>query len=373
MTVRNNNVMGLIFANMHDETVRDMTSVRSMGSIPIGGRYRLIDFPLSSMVNAGISKVGIVTKSHYQSLMDHIGSGKSWDLSRKHDGLTFLPPFNTDREDLYGGRVATLAGVRSYLTRAREEYVLLTDCYVVGNIDYDRLIDAHIESGADVTIGYKRGTTPDLRDNMVLTMDGSGWVTDMQLTGGGQPDCRYGLGIYILRRELLWQLVSEAVSRNQMYFDRDVLQKHHGDMRVQGVEITEYTAVVCSLSSYFAAGMAFLEGDVRQALFPAGRPIYTKVRDCAPATYGLHSEVSDSLVADGAHIEGTVRNSIIFRNVHIERGAVVENSIVMQGSVVKQGAVIHAAILDKNVTVQSGRTLRGAYSYPMFIHKGAVV
>lgn len=373
MTVRNNNVMALIFSNMHDEALRDMTAVRAMGSIPIGGRYRMIDFTLSGMVNAGITKVGIVTKSHYQSLMDHIGSGKSWDLSRKHDGLVFLPPFNNTREDLYGGRVATLAGVGSFLTKAREEYVILADCHLVGNIDYDRLIDAHIDAGADVSIAYKRGTLPDLRENMLLTVDEAGWVTDMQMNVGGMTEGCYGLGIYILRRELLWQLVSEAVGRNQMYFDRDVLQRHHGDMRVQGVEVTEYTAVVCSLSSYFAANMAFLDNEVRQALFPSGRPIYTKVRDCAPATYGLHSEVSDSLVADGAHIEGTVRNSIIFRNVHIERGAVVENSIVMQGSVVKQGAVIHAAILDKNVTVQSGRTLRGAYSYPMFIHKGAVV
>ena len=91
--MRNNNVMALIFSNMHDESVRDLTAVRSMGSIPIGGRYRLIDFTLSSLVNAGVIKVGVVTKSHYQSLMDHIGSGKAWDLSRKHEGLCFLPPF----------------------------------------------------------------------------------------------------------------------------------------------------------------------------------------------------------------------------------------------------------------------------------------
>ncbi len=370
--MRNNNVMGLIFPNIHDEELRDMTSVRSLGSIPVGGRYRMIDFTLSGMVNAGITKVGIITKNRYQSLMDHIGSGKAWDLSRKHDGLTFLPPFNNAREDMYGGRVAALAGARSFLTKAKEEYIVMSDCHLISNIDYDRLIDQHIESGADISMAYKRGLLPDIRDNMILTMDEAGWVTDMQTTTGGLEGC-YGVGIYIMRRELLWHLVSDAISRNMTDFDRDVLQRQIKDLRVLGVEITEYAAVVCSLSSYFAANMAFLEDEVRQALFPAGRPIFTKVRDCSPATYGLHSEVSDSLVADGAHIEGTVRNSIIFRNVHIEKGAVVENSIVMQGSVVKQGAVIHAAILDKGVTVQSGRILRGAYSYPMFIHKDAIV
>lgn len=370
--MRNNNVMALIFSNMHDEALRDMTAMRAMGSVPIGGRYRLIDFTLSGLVNAGIARVGIVTKSHYQSLMDHIGSGKAWDLSRKHEGLSFLPPFDS-REDLYSGRIAALAGIMTYLQRAREEYVILTDCHVVANLDYDRLIEEHIESGADITVGYKRGPLPELRENLVLTVNETGRVTDIQLNETGLVDCAYGLGIYILRRDLLERMVSEAISRSHMHFERDILQRYHGDMPMHGALITEHTDVICSLSSYFATSMSFLEPKVRQALFPAGRPVYTKVRDCAPATYGLHSDVTNSLVADGAHIEGTVRNSIIFRDVHIERDAVVENSVVMQGSVIRRGSAVHSVILDKNVTIQSGRTMQGAGSYPLFISKGAVV
>lgn len=370
--MRNNNVMALIFSNMHDESIRDMTAVRSMGSIPIGGRYRLIDFTLSSLVNAGVTKVGIVTKSHYQSLMDHIGSGKAWDLSRKHEGLCFLPPFNT-REDLYNGRIAALAGIGPFLERAREEYVILADSHVVGNIDYDRLIDEHMESGADITIGYKRGPLPAQRNNLILTMNEQGHVSDIQINDNAGMSSCYGLGIYILRRDLLNRLLAEAVSRNQMHFERDILQQYLGDMRMQGAEVTEYVQVISSLSSYFATSMAFLDSDVRAELFATGRPIYTKVRDCAPATYGLHSEVSNSLVADGAHIDGTVRNSIIFRDVHIERDAVVENSIVMQDTVVRKGSYLNAVILDKNVMIQSGRCMRGAESYPMFIAKGAIV
>lgn len=371
--MRNNNVMALIFSNMHDESVRDLTAVRSMGSIPIGGRYRLIDFTLSSLVNAGVIKVGVVTKSHYQSLMDHIGSGKAWDLSRKHEGLCFLPPFNA-QDDLYSGRVAALAGIGAFLERAREEYVILADSHLVGNIDYDRLIDAHLDSGADITIGYKRGPLPAQRNNLILTMDVDGRVADIQIgDANGEQNSYYGLGIYILRRDLLHRLVADAVSHNQMNFERDILQKYREDMRIQGAEVTEYVQTIHSLSSYFAANMAFLDSDVRAALFPKGRPVYTKVRDCAPATYGLHSQVSNSLVADGAHIDGTVRNSIIFRDVHIERDAVVENSIVMQDAVIHRGAHLDAVILDKNVTIHDGRCLRGADSYPVFITKGAVV
>lgn len=370
--MRNNNVMALIFSNMHDDALRDMTVVRSMGSIPIGGRYRLIDFTLSSLVNAGIAKVGIVTKSHYQSLMDHIGSGKAWDLSRKHEGLCFLPPFDT-REDLYSGRVSALAGIGAFLQNAREEYVILCDSHVVGNLNYDRLIEKHIASGADISIGYKRGPLPELRENLVLTLDDGNRITDIQINESGLRDCCFGLGTYILRRDLLVRLVSDAVSRNQMHFERDILQRYHGDMPMHGVEVTSYAEPICSLSSYFAVSMDFLDSRVRADLFPAGRPIYTKVRDCAPATYGLHSDVTDSLVADGAKIEGTVRNSIIFRDVHIERDAVVENSVVMQGSVIRRGSMIHSVILDKNVTIQSGRTMQGAGNYPVFISKGAVV
>lgn len=370
--MRNNNVMALIFSNMHDESLRDMTAVRSMGSIPIGGRYRLIDFTLSSLVNTGITKVGVVTKSHYQSLMDHIGSGKAWDLSRKHEGLCFLPPFNT-RDDLYNGRIAALSGIGSFLDRAREEYVIITDSHVVSNIDYDRLIDAHIDAGAEITIGYKRGPLPAQQNNLVLTLGENGQVADIQTDASGVTDCCYGLGIYILRRDLLQRLVAEAVSRNQMHFEWDILQRYCGDMRIQGAEVTEYAQVICSLSSYFATNMSFLDSEVRAALFPAGRPVYTKVRDCSPAIYGLHSQVTNSLVADGAHIEGTVRNSIIFRDVHIDRDAVVDNSIVMQGTVIRKGSSLNAVILDKNVTIQSGRALQGAASYPMFIAKDAVV
>lgn len=187
--MRNNNVLGLLFSNMHDEALRELTGIRALGSVPFGGRYRLIDFPLSNMVNAGISKVGVITKSNYQSLMDHIGSGKSWDLSRKNEGLYFLPPFgNTD--ELYNGRVASLSGIMPFLRNSKEEYVVLSDCHVVGNIDYDRLVEEHIASGADVTIAYKKGAPPaDMENGAAL--DGLGRAGDRhghpQRGAGGKP------------------------------------------------------------------------------------------------------------------------------------------------------------------------------------------
>ena len=262
--MREYTALGLIFANMHDEAVRDGTAVRSMGSLPFGGRYRLIDFVLSGMVNAGIGKVGVITKSYYQSLMDHLGSGKAWDLSRKNEGLYFLPPHSSD-DAMYQGRIGSLCDVISFLQHSDDDLVVMSDCNMVASIDYAALIRRHVDSSADVTVAYRRG------------------------------------------------------------------------------------------------------------LFPPARPVYTKLRDCAPAQYGLHARVENSLVADGARIDGTVKNCVIFREVEVGRGAVLENCVVLQHTVVGAGCSLKCIIADKNVIFRDGRTLQGFDSYPVYIAKGSVV
>ncbi len=371
--MRNNNVMGLIFSNMHDEALRELTAVRAMGSVPFGGRYRLIDFTLSNMVNAGISKVGIITKSNYQSLMDHIGSGKSWDLSRKNEGLYFLPPFGTS-DEMYNGRIASLAGITPFLRNSKEELVILSDCHFVGNIDYDKLIDAHLDSGADVTIAYKRGAVPRMSENLVLwPQEGTGRISDLVIHYTGQEKNAYGIGLYVMRKNFLMQAVSAAASRNRMHFERDILQRNLGNIELYGYEVPEYLQVISSIESYFHANMALLETDTRAALFDVGRPIYTKVRDCAPAIYGLHASVSHSLVADGANIEGKVSHSIIFRDVQVARDAALENCIVMQGTVICERSRLGCVIMDKDVVIKDGRSLNGFESFPVFISKGSIV
>lgn len=370
--MRNNNAMGLLFTNMHDEALRDLTAMRAFGSVPFGGRYRLIDFALSNMVNAGISKVGLVTKRNYQSLMDHIGSGKSWDLSRKNQGLYFLPPFGTS-DEMYNGRIASLAEIEVFLRNSKEDYVLMADCHVVGNIDYDALIETHVASGADITIAYKTGSAPDMPDNLLLWTDGSGQVRDIVLGTRPAGACDYGIGLYVLRRDLLLRLVSGCLGRNYHHFERDVLQRQVEHMRIFGYKVPEYTLLITSLSSFFEANMALLRAEVREKLFVPSRPVYTKVRDCPPALYGLHASAAHSLVADGAKVDGVVKNSIIFRDVTIGRDARVENCIVMQGTRVGAGSALSYVIMDKNVTIEEGRTLQGFGSYPIYIGKGSSV
>jgi glucose-1-phosphate adenylyltransferase len=370
--MRNNNVLGILFANRHDEALPGLTNNRPIGSVPFGGRYRLIDFALSNLVNAGISKVGIIAQNNYQSLMDHIGSGKSWDLSRKNEGLYFLPPFTMSNE-MYAGRIASLMNIRPFFRNSKEDYVILSDCHVVGNIDYDTMLQAHLASGADITVACQYDTPPALKDNLILRVTDEGRIDDIVLGHCPSERCHFGIGLYIMRKDFLVRMLDGASSRNQMSFERDILLRHLDEMHIHAYCVPEYTALITSLSSYFKANRALHDDAVRTALFQPQRPIYTKVRDAAPAVYGLRSSVSNSLVADGCFIEGTVRNSIIFRDVRIARGACIENSIIMQGSVVCEKTSLNCAVLDKNVVIKASRTLSGAEDYPLFINKGTIV
>lgn len=368
----NTRALGLIFANMHDDAVRDCTAVRAMGSLPFGGRYRLIDFVLSNCVNSGISKVGIITKSHYQSLMDHLGSGKAWDLSRKNEGLYFLPPYSSD-DEMYQGRVDSLADVRTFLDHSNEDYVLLSDCHMVGNIDYAAIVRDHIDSGADVTVAYRYGAVPQLADIPQITVDAQGRVTDMLIGRVEEAQACYGIGLYVMRKDWLIRNVKEAQARNLHHFERDLLQSHLNEMVIHGYEVTSLIMPIYSLESYYAANLALLDPQVRQALFPKSRPVYTKIRDCAPAQYGLHAQVTCSLVADGSHIDGKVNNCIIFRGVTVARDAELENCVIMQDVTVSGGCKLRCILADKNAVFRENRVLQGFDTYPVYVAKNIIV
>lgn len=370
--MRGNNVLGLIFSNVHEEKLRELTEPRTMGSVPFGGRYRLIDFPLSNMVNSGINKVGVITKSNCQSLMDHLGSGKAWDLSRKREGLFILPPFSETR--IPNSRIESLASIKTFLSNSKEDLVLLTDSDVVCNIDYSDVVARHVKTGADVTLVCRFGPLPDkISDPIVLTTDPDGRVLDLLVAPRTDGDCCYGLGMLLMRRELLIRLVDDCVSRNLYGFKRDLLQRNLSSLRFYSYEFNGYAQVICSSVSYFAANMELMQPNVRAQLFNPNRPIYTKVRDDMPARYGLGSCVSNSLIADGCVIDGEVRDSVLFRGVRVGKGAVVENCVVMQDGRIHPGCRLKYVITDKNVLLQNDRSLLGFESYPIFISKGSVV
>lgn len=370
--MRANNVVGLIFSNAYDSAIPELTMLRTMGSVPFGGRYRLIDFVLSSMVNSGISKVGIATKSNYQSLMDHLGSGKPWDLSRKNGGMYILPPFSTRNFGGVANRIELLQGCMNFLTHSREEYVLLADCNVVCSVDFGELLEAHIASGADITAAYRRSVKPALTDLMSFAFDGAR-ITGISVGAPTGEEEAYSLNIFLMRKALLERLINEAVSLHFDNFERDLIQRNLESLTICGFEEKGFVRTLSSLQSFYDVNMELLHNENRRQLFMPGRPVFTKVRDDMPTIYGIDASAKNSLVADGCTIEGTVENSILFRGVYVGKNAVVRDSILMQGSMICEKAQVRCVVMDKNGVLRPGKKLCGDETLPIYIGKGVMI
>lgn len=375
MDVNMGNVLGLVFANMHDTTLGDMTKNRTMGSVMFGGRYRLIDFPLSNMVNSGISEVGVITKSNYQSLLDHLGSAREWDLARKKGGLYILPPFGNVESTLYRGRIEALYGAMSFIKHSGAKYVILSDCDVVTNIDYKPIVAAHIESGADITAVAHTGvySSDDIKTSTVFNVDADKNVTSVLINPDISGTCTTSLNVFVMSMDFLIETVNDAMARGNVSFERNILQEKCRELKIKIYEYDNYFSKLNSPESYFKSNMALLEPENARKLFVPKRSIYTKVSDNAPVKYDLDSKVSNSLIADGCIIEGEVENSVLFRGVKVGKGAKVKNCILMQGTVVGDNAELSYLITDKNVSICENHILTSSPQYPMYVGKGASV
>lgn len=368
------NVLGIIYSNAYDESLSELTSFRTMGSVPFAGRYRLIDFVLSGMVNSGITKVGITTNSNYRSLMDHLGSGIPWDLSRKREGMTILPPFNLNEGaefDKTGTRISILKGIMGYIADSSKEYVLLSDCNLASCPDYDDMIEGHINSGADITIACQVGKAPALHNTMVFDLD-EDRIKRVKISPVTDEDVCYSINVILMKRVLLERLINGVVSHSGSSFEADVIQRNVEKLDMRAYKVKSYTRTIDSLKSYFDISMDLVNGGYKE-LFSPDKIVYTKVRDYMPSIYGIGSSVNNSLVADGCIIKGRVENCILFRGVRIDAGAVVKNSVIMQDSYIGADAKINCAILDKDVVIKPGRELSGAETYPIYIGKGIIV
>lgn len=375
----NTNAMGIIFPNSYDDFVPELVSERLMASIPFGGRYRMVDFILSSMVNCGIDNVSVLVRSNYHSLMDHLGSGREWDLTRKNGGLTIYPPYAEKHVKVYGGRVEALYNVLPLLKSAKEKYVVLTDANIAVNFDFIAMMDAHIKSNADVTVAYAKQEIPegllkrDEASNFYYTMKiEDGRVEKIYMNSKDAGVQNLSMNIYIVNRELLIDQINTAYLRGAMFFERDILANKTDALNIQAYEYDGYIARICDMKSYYEENMKLLKDENLDALF-SGNPIYTKIRDDNPTRYIPGAVARNSLVADGCVIEGEVENCILFRGVKIAKGAKVKNCILMQDTKVGEGASLENVITDKNVTVTEGKKLCGPDSYQVFVGKRQVV
>jgi glucose-1-phosphate adenylyltransferase len=371
-------IMAIIFAYQRNEGLTDLTLKRSLASVPFGGRYRMIDFSLSNLVNSGVSEVGVITQHNYHSLMDHLGSGKEWDLSRKRDGLFILPPFISGQSSpsmLYRGKLDALSAAMAFIRRSSSKYVILTESDTVCNMSFDGALQFHQEKQADITAVYCKCNMDDenYTQNSYLSVDEDGRVNDIVIKPRLHRYDKRLMEMYIIKRELIEYLVMEAMALNLSNFRRDILQSKHSELKVYGYEFKGFNAKINSVKALFDANMRILDSDTRQELFSQRRPIYTKIRDEVPTYYGPTSNVKNSCLVDGCIIEGEIENCILSRGVKIGKGAIVKNSIIMQGTEVMDGAFVANVIADKDCIIHEGKTLVGCQSYPVVLRKNSVV
>ena len=366
--------IGVIFSNTHEENVPELVRRRTMASIPYGGRYRIIDFALSNMVNSGITTIGLVTSNNYRSLIDHIGSGKDWDLARKDGGIILLPPFSEKNDKLYTTRLEALASLRGFLGRRKEEYVVLTDCDGVAKFDIADIIRAHEEKKADITLVTHYGKIANRSEFLLVNADENGRINEVKLTPHltAEEKANVYINLMVIKRQFLLNLVEDSVAHGYNSLESDILVKQLDTIKIYQYDFKGYYAGIDSMSAYYKHNLELLDKEVRDELF-GDRDIYTKVRDSAPSKYGENAVVKNSLISDGCEIEGIVENSILFRGVKVSKGAVVRNSIIMQDNMIGEHTSLNCVITDKNVVIGDRKTLSGCSTLPYFIQKGTLL
>lgn len=371
----NKKLVAVLFASANESNLNELTLHRTSASLPFGGRYRLIDFTLSSLVNSGVTRIAIITRSNYQSLMDHIRMGRDWDLNRKNSGIAVFPPFvlNTALE-VYKGKIEAIYTILDYLKKAPEDYVFISNCNVAGNIDVDGILAEHIEKNADFTVVCHKAQINSSK-RIVLEKNEENFATDIYSVAVPSDESKVvSLNMYVASKDVIIDRVEKAYARGHFDFEKDVLFKECASgSKIYVKEITEYAAVIDDVKTYYTENMRLLEGNVRRQLFMGENDIYTKVKDSVPTIYQDKASVKNSIIADGCTINGTVENSILFRDVTVEEGVVIKDCIIMENNYIMKDSRLSNVITDKDVTVRAGRQLSGAESYPIVIVKSKIV
>jgi len=370
-------MIGLCLSDPHPDRASDGSPIRTLSAARFAGRYRLVDFMLSNMVNSKIKNIGIILNSHYQSLIEHIGMGKEWDLARKSGGVTFFPPYHADdRRSVNSELDGPLQRAALFLAESKQDYIVLADSSIIYNMDYRSAVEAHKKSGADVTAIYtKKKLTAGERENTIaFTFSEDNRVTGIDLPQPNAESVNVSLGAYIMHKRNFIQLTAGEKHCGMLRFSKVILAEALKRLRVEGYEFKGYSAHICSVETFFHYNLDILNMDKMNALFHLeGRQISTNTKDSLPAKYGKQADIQNSLVADGCQIDGTVINSVICRNVKIGAGAVVKDCVLQDETVVEKSAKLECIITDRGVRISENRAMMGYKTYPVYIERYRVI
>lgn len=357
---------GLISSNYNNTKFGKLTAHRPIASIPFGSRYRMIDFPLSNMVNSGITQVGLITPHIYRSIMDHLGSGKDFGLSRKNGGL-FILPGSTYGYDLGKGKfsIRDCRGNMQFFQKTKYDRLVLTTCSKIYNIDYRDVEKVHEEKDANITFVYQKDATGNEGD-CVLDFDARGKLNGIRRLKKKEKKVNLYLDGTIIEKNAMMKILDWY--KDNSYMDvMEAIAENIDRFSIATYEFKGFARAISSVQEYMEVSKELLNEEVMRELFMGDRLIHTKIHDAPPVKYTDTAVVKNALVGTGSIVKGYVENSIIFRDVVIEEGAKIKNAIIMQKCHIGKKAVIEDAIIEKAVDIDEGEVHKGTDKKPAII------
>ncbi|MBQ2642660.1 MAG: glucose-1-phosphate adenylyltransferase subunit GlgD [Eubacterium sp.] len=344
--------VGIILAGGSNTKMDVLSQKRAVGALPIAGSYRAIDFVLSNMTNSHIQRVAVLTQYNAWSLNEHLSSSKWWDFGRKQGGLfVFTPSITADNGFWYRGTADAIGQNLSFLKRCHEPYVIIASGDGIYKLDYNDVLEQHVQSGADMTIVCKEmAEDADVSSYGVITTDETGRVTDFEEKPLQSDSRLVSTGIYVIRRRLLIQLIEKCIEQDQFDFVSDIIMRRN-QKKIQVYKLDSYWQNVASIEKYYEVNMDFLKKDVRDFFFRQYPDIYSKVEDLPPAKYNPGSDISNSLISSGCIVNGKIENSVVFKQAYIGNNCVIKNSIILNDVYIGDNSVIENCIVESHSTI----------------------
>lgn len=353
--------IGIILAGGNNKRMKALSEKRAVAAMPIAGTYRSIDFALSNMSNSHIQKVAVLTQYNTKSLNEHLSSSKWWDFGRKQGGLfVFTPTITSVNSNWYRGTADSLYQNLHFLKESHEPYVVLASGDGVYKLDYNKVLEHHIQKRADITVVCSKAQDQeDLARFGQIQTDSDGRIVEFVEKPMVAVSNMVSCGIYIIRRRLLIELIEACAAEDRYDFVSDILIRYRNIKRIYAYKMDTYWRSVSSVKAYFETNMDFLKKEVRDYFFRQGDEIYTKVDDLPPAKYNPGANVSNSLIASGCIVNGTVEDSVVFKNAYIGNNCYIRNSIILNDVYIGDNTRIENCIVESRDTIRANTTCVG--------------
>ena len=347
--------IGIVLAGGNNRMMRELTNKRAIASMPVAGSYRAIDFALSNMSNSHIQKVAVITQYNARSLNEHLSSSKWWDFGRKQGGLyVFTPTITAESSSWYRGTADSLYQNIDFLKSSHEPYVVIASGDGVYKLDYNRVLQYHIEKKADVTMVVKKlDNRADIGRYGVVALAEDGRITDIDEKPLETNLSTVSTGIYVVRRRLLIELLEKAAEEDRYDFVRDILVRYRNIKKIYGYKLDTYWSNISTAEAYYKTNMDFLKPEIRNYFFKQEPTIKTKIDDLPPAKYNPGAQVKNSLVASGCIINGTVENSVLFKDVFVGNNCVIKNSVILNNVYLGDNTHIENCIVESRDTIRA--------------------